>query len=76
MPLPRRILKRVPRLQALDMNLMRCFININAAPSKLILGYNLPNIKTSSLFSRISYNVKDKYLLNLHLRRDGSQVLS
>ncbi len=46
----------------------------NAAAASIITTHNNPETqnKTASLFARVGYNYKERYLLNLTFRRDGS----
>ncbi len=46
--------------------------NIQFAPNTTILGNVHNEYKYAALFSRINYNFKDKYVVNLTARRDGS----
>jgi TonB-linked SusC/RagA family outer membrane protein len=46
--------------------------DLDAAPTKIIIGRDITKYKYAALFGRIIYNYKDRYILNFSARRDGS----
>lgn len=46
--------------------------DIRAASSVIVTGSSFANYKYNALFTRINYNLKSKYIINLTARRDGS----
>lgn len=46
--------------------------DLSLAPTKLIRNNNVSQYKYNAFYARLNYNYKDKYLLNLTGRRDGS----
>ena len=47
----------------------------NNAPTKFVINNN-GDYKYAALFGRINYNLKNKYIVNLNVRRDGSSRFS
>ncbi len=46
--------------------------NMQAAPNRNIISVVYSDYKYNAVFSRLNYNLKDKYIVNLNIRRDGS----
>jgi TonB-linked SusC/RagA family outer membrane protein len=46
--------------------------NIQAGPNRIIGSVTNSNYKYNALFARLNYNLKNKYVVNLTARRDGS----
>ncbi|WP_257668944.1 TonB-dependent receptor [Parapedobacter tibetensis] len=46
--------------------------NMQAAGSLIVRNFNASDYRYQAIFGRINYNLADKYLANINLRRDGS----
>lgn len=46
--------------------------DLDAAPTKVLIGRDITKYKYAALFGRIIYNYRDRYILNFSARRDGS----
>ena len=55
--------------------IMQASFNMAVAPTdKLGNSYNFNQVRRASLFARLNYNYKEKYLLTGIIRRDGSSL--